>query len=63
MNLKPLQDFSGEERSILGLFGIDVGNHDTKSRHTVFASGYKKNVRLDYRFCETLRLTGKSQIC
>ena len=25
-----------------------------------FASGYKKNVRLDYRFCETLRLTGKS---
>ena len=48
MNLKPLQDFSGEERSILGLFGIDVGNHDTKSRHTVFASGYKKNVRLDY---------------
>lgn len=42
MNLKPLQDFSGEERSILGLFGIDVGNHDTKSRHTVFASGYKK---------------------
>lgn len=30
---------------------------------TKFASGYKKNVRLDYRFCETLRLTGKSQIC
>ena len=28
MNLKPLQDFSGEERSILGLFGIDVGNQD-----------------------------------
>ena len=28
-----------------------------------FASGYKKNVRLDYRFCETLRLIGQSQIC
>ena len=28
-----------------------------------FASGYKKNVRLDRRFCETLRLTGKLQIC
>lgn len=47
MNLKPLQDFSGEERSILGLFGIDVGNHDTKSRHTVFASGYKKDLVLN----------------
>ena len=52
MNLKPLQDFSGEERSILGLFGIDVGNHDTKSRHTVFASGYKKDCRTSHQLDE-----------
>lgn len=42
MNLKPLSEFAGNERKLLGIFGIDVGNHDTKTRHETFSSGYQK---------------------
>jgi plasmid segregation protein ParM len=42
MELTPLNTFTGIERQLLGLFGIDAGNHDTKSRHTDFVSGFQK---------------------
>lgn len=41
MILKKLNDFPETEKNLLGLFGVDVGNHDTKTRNTTFASGYK----------------------
>ena len=43
MTLKPLKEFTGNERKLLGTFGVDVGNHDTKTRHTVFASAFDKS--------------------
>lgn len=42
MALKALSEFTGNERNLLGIFGVDVGNHDTKTRHETFASGYQK---------------------
>lgn len=43
MSLTPLKKFTGIERQLLGLFGVDVGNHDTKSRHCDFVSGFKES--------------------
>ena len=42
MALKALSEFTGNERNLLGIFGVDVGNHDTKARHETFASGFQK---------------------
>ena len=39
MSLKELNEYTGVERNLIGLFGIDAGNYDTKSRHNTFTSG------------------------
>lgn len=40
--MKALSEFTGNERKLLGIIGIDVGNHDTKTRHKTFSSGFQK---------------------
>jgi len=39
--LSSLSDTKGQ---LLSIFGVDVGNHDTKSRHSTFVSGFDKSM-------------------
>lgn len=36
--LKELEEYTGTERELMGLFGVDVGNYDIKARHLAFTS-------------------------
>ena len=60
MELKPLNSFTGTERKLLGLFGVDAGNHDTKSRHTTFASGFQKSSVVNKLASEYIEMTDKN---
>lgn len=59
MNLKPISEFAGNERKLLGIFGIDVGNHDTKTRHESFSSGYQKVKVINRLSSEYIAVTDK----
>ena len=60
MKLKALSEYTGNERKLLGLFGIDVGNHDTKTRHDTFASGFTKTEVINRLASEYIVVEGKN---